>query len=291
MALSEDDQDRQTRIFGELLTAARPLADDDDAAWRRRAYIAEAGQGVLCLSLGVEVGFFGTLLAAEYLHRLRERVASLGGDVRGALPVFAGERVIQLLKEGLVVPAYRPAFAATDETAVALRAAVLPIARLRDGAGGARDTLAKVVFDQSWPNVRSPRAPITPDDANSAIEVLQYLEMATLALKPSAWESREQAVSTDSSLSAWLVAEIGMLYQVQIDTSDREVKRRLLAFADTFVRATEEEASRIIQAGATETMEQTEALAQLSVRADAWRAEAIRIVDDFDAALAVPAVA
>jgi hypothetical protein len=276
MPLPDDQRVQQTTGVGEVFViASRAPALSDQNVLRTMARV----QGAMALALGVEVGFFDKFAAAHLLDVLALRadvdVTTLGIH---SSPLLA-DRVRQIAEQGLVTPGYRSRLSDSDSSQISLRSALLPIVRAWQSP-----LYLPALFERITSGMGTSEDPATIGDA------LRYLATATQAIRAAAegaWLPKDALFARDS----WLVAELAMLYQVQADTSRRAVKFRLRQLAEELATSTVQETRQIILAEPVNEMTQAEWLAQLERRSEEWRADALNIVEQFDAAIPAAATA
>jgi len=297
MPLNDYQRETLTTQFAEVFLP-RPLSLAIGPSVGRHEWVNMTArvQGALILAMGIEVGFFDDLIAGRYLSTLLPREGESLKLGLEAQPILA-QRIEQLGAEGFVTANYRPRFPQTDATQIAFGSAFLPIMRAWQSPGRVPAFLARVMFDADFDSIdtdvepddrvgtdaRLPRSP----EVDTAIDAFTYLSSATDTLKTAdEWESD----LSRSDFAGWLKAELSFLYLIQVDTSRAEVKRRLTHLALHLAEISAREAGVLIHAHPVDREAQSKMLAELSLRETEWRAEAVNIVERFDAALTVLAV-
>jgi hypothetical protein len=274
MPLDRLQRSEQTQEFGSLMSdaAAGTTALGISAETDQRVAATARIQGGLALAVGVEVGYFDPVAAGRELDRLQlrgEDLQTLGLQSQPLLP----DRISALINGRFDPPGYRPGFLATDAAQITFRSVLLPIARAWQQPDRVPAFLANLGHDSNT------------DEVQVAIEAFGMLDCAAAALNAaSQWTLDSSGIGSD--FDAWLRFECSMLFQVQVNTSDPEVRRRLAAIAAGLVRETEQRAQQIALEQTSDKQAQASLFAAIALRSEQWRADLARIVERFDAAVA-----
>jgi hypothetical protein len=274
MPLRDEQRAAQTIGVGAVfVSAAKSIVDLND---RLRA--TARVQGAVALALGAEVGFFDEANAERLLGDFDiqpDDVRTLG---LGSSPVVA-DRVRQIAEQGLVAPGYRPRLSASDASLIAFRSVLLPLVRSWQSPLHLPAFFERVTSRTDF-----------HDEPATVIDALRYLDTATHAIRAAAegvWLPEDELFGRDS----WLAAELALLYQIQVDTSNPSAKFRLRELAEALTHSTVGETRKLVLDEQVNKQTQAEWLTELERRAEEWRSEALEIIERFDAALPAAATA